>query len=333
MAARVETGWSYLSLQVLRIENEHLRLDIMPELGAKVYNLIHKGADRNLLWHNPRIAPQRAPFGANFDNHWAGGWDEPFPNGAECRHAGETLPYLGELWPLAWSWAVLEGGPQRAQIRLWCEAPMTTARVEKTITLEADGRVIRFDHRIVNTGVQLFDFNWGIHPAFAVTPQSRIDLPTCRGIVAEASGGLLGEVGDRVEWPYALRASERVDLRTPLPREAAALNFSYLAGFTEGWLALTDLPSGSGVGIVFPPEVFRCFWLYLCYGGYRDLEVAIVEPWIGYPSPLSEAVAAGRHRVLQAGESLEATVHAIVYENVRSVRSISSDGDVRQDDG
>jgi hypothetical protein len=49
MAARVETGWGYLGLQVLRIENEHLRLDILPKLGAKVYNLIHRGQFRQPL--------------------------------------------------------------------------------------------------------------------------------------------------------------------------------------------------------------------------------------------------------------------------------------------
>ena len=42
MAARVETEWTYRNLRVLRLENEFLRLDILPELGAKVYNLIHK---------------------------------------------------------------------------------------------------------------------------------------------------------------------------------------------------------------------------------------------------------------------------------------------------
>jgi hypothetical protein len=52
VAARVETEWTYLGLQVLRVENEFLRLDILPELGAKIFNLIHKEADRNVLCHS-----------------------------------------------------------------------------------------------------------------------------------------------------------------------------------------------------------------------------------------------------------------------------------------
>ena len=332
MAARVETHWSYRGLQVLQLENEYLRLDILPELGAKIYNVIHKGADRNVLWHNPRIEPHRAPFAANFDNHWAGGWDEPFPNGAECQHAGETLPYLGELWPLAWSWEVLEAGPRRAQLRLWCETPLTTALVEKTLTVESHSRVVRIDQRITNTGVLPFDFNWGIHPAFAVTPRSRIDLPPSHGTVVESVGGALGSIGATVRWPYAETLSGPADLRRPLPKDAGTMSFSYLEGFEQGWLAVTDQVTGSGLGICFPADVFRCFWVYLCNGGYRDLNLAIVEPWIGYPSKLSETVAAGRHRVLQAGATLDATVHAVLYDARRSVSYVGPDGAVRAGD-
>ncbi|HKV58661.1 MAG TPA: hypothetical protein VJO32_10275 [Ktedonobacteraceae bacterium] len=330
MAAFIETQWRYHDLRVVRLENELLRLDILPELGAKIYNLIHKPADRNLLWHNPRIMPHRTPFGANFDNHWAGGWDEPFPNGAECVYAGETLPYLGELWAQQWEWEVLDGGPQRAQIHLWCDGPITPARVEKTITLAKGSGVVRFDHRITNTGTLPFDFNWGIHPAFAVTPDSRIDLPACQGVVEEAAGEVLGEVHTPFTWPSVLTSrGERRDLRFPLSRQSGAMSFSYLEGFEQGWLAITDRPTTSGLGLAFPREVFRCLWLYLCFGGYRDLNVAIVEPWIGYPSKLSEAVQAGRFRTLAAGESLEATLSAVAYTGVQSVSFVGADGEVR----
>lgn len=330
MSARVETEWKYRDLRVVRLENELLRLEILPELGAKIYNLVLKAVDRNVLWHNPRIAPHRAPFGANFDNHWAGGWDEPFPNGAECVYGGETLPYLGELWSLEWACEILEGGPRRVQLHLCCDGPITPARVEKTITLEAGSPVVRFDHRISNTGTLPFDFNWGIHPAFAVTPASRIDLPPCHGVVAEAAGGLLGDAGTAFTWPVMpARRGKTRDLRFPLSHDAGAMSFSYLEGFEQGWLAVTDRPTASGLGLVFPPEVFRCLWLYLCYGGYRDLNVAIVEPWIGYPSKLSEAVQAGHYRRLVAGEFLEATVYAVAYTGLQSAGFINADGEVR----
>ena len=55
----IDVHWKYHDLRVLRIENELVCLDVLPELGAKIYNFIHKPSGRNLLWHNPHLPPQR----------------------------------------------------------------------------------------------------------------------------------------------------------------------------------------------------------------------------------------------------------------------------------
>ena len=80
MGLFVDTDWQYRGLQVVRIENEHIRVDVFPEVGAKIYNFVHKDSNRNLLWHNPRVPPARVAYGALFDDHWSGGWDELVPN-------------------------------------------------------------------------------------------------------------------------------------------------------------------------------------------------------------------------------------------------------------
>src|SRR5260370_25634034 len=87
-------------------------------------------------------------------------------------------------------------------VHLWCDGTTTTARVEKTITLEARSQIVRFDHRITNTGTFPFDFNWGIHPAFSVTPASRIDLPNPHGVMAHAVGGVLADLDTTFTLPY-----------------------------------------------------------------------------------------------------------------------------------
>jgi hypothetical protein len=98
MGLFVDTDWKYRGLQVVRIENEHIRLDVFPEVGAKIYNFIHKDSNRNLLWHNSRIPPSRVAYGALFDDHWCGGWDELVPNDMPFpAPSGEMLPDHGEL--------------------------------------------------------------------------------------------------------------------------------------------------------------------------------------------------------------------------------------------
>jgi hypothetical protein len=69
-------------------------------------------------------------------------------------------------------------------------------------------------------------------------------------------------------------------------------------------------------------------WFCLVYGGWRGYYQALVEPWTGWPSPLDEAVAAGRARVLQPGESQPAEVTAVLYDGVDHVTRLSPDGSV-----
>ena len=95
----VETNWRFRGLQVARVMNEFICVDVLPELGAKIYNFTHRPSDTNLLWHNPRIAPSVQPFGADFDNVWSGGWDELIPNDIPARTLDEDLlPDHGEIW-------------------------------------------------------------------------------------------------------------------------------------------------------------------------------------------------------------------------------------------
>ena len=90
-------------LRAIELENEWLRLSLLPEVGAKMYDLVWKPTGRNFLWHNPRIRPQPYPIEANFDNYWCGGWDEGFPTCDECDFRGEHYPNLGELRSVGWT--------------------------------------------------------------------------------------------------------------------------------------------------------------------------------------------------------------------------------------
>lgn len=54
-AARVDPHWRYHDLRAVVLERARLRLSVLPDLGAKVYDLVLKSADRNFPWHNPRL--------------------------------------------------------------------------------------------------------------------------------------------------------------------------------------------------------------------------------------------------------------------------------------
>jgi galactose mutarotase-like enzyme len=326
MGCRFDPNWSYRGLDCLRLENEHVAIDLLPELGAKVLHLVDKARDTDVLWHSQRVLPHRAPLSANFDDHWAGGWDEAFPGGVPTTNRyGDELPHMGELWTQTAEWRLEEHSAERVVLVCSITTPITPARWERRMELSAGSPVLQLRYRIENLDWRPFDFNWGIHPAQAISPAHRFDAPAKRAEVDEHGGGVLGQKGDTYAWP---RFGE-LDVRRALDPEAGDFALHYLTELEDGWVACTDTAARRGFGLVFDRGVFPVVWLWLVYGGWRGYYHAIMEPWTGWPSSLSEAIAAGRARSLEPGEALETEVSAVLYGGVESVSQLESDGSVR----
>src|SRR3984885_16299548 len=103
--------WSCCGIPAVLLESRYLRVTVLPELGGKIYSIVSKAGDTELLWHNPRLDPRRPPFGANFDNYFTGGWDHPFPTLNPSGTFPDQIPYLGELWSLPWQVLPADGDP------------------------------------------------------------------------------------------------------------------------------------------------------------------------------------------------------------------------------
>lgn len=323
MGLRFDPHWHHHGLRCLRLENEQVALEILPELGAKIHRIVDKARDDDVLWHAPRVTPHTAPLGSNFDDHWAGGWDEAFPCGlAHVTRQGDAIPYMGELWTQPAEWHVEEYSGQRVVLVFSILTPITTARWQRRLTLEAGSAGFTVDYRVENVGPRPFDFHWGLHAAQTISPAHRFDVPARLAEVDEDGGGVLGRTGEIYRWPML----GDHDMRRALGAEAPDHALHYLSDLQDGWLACTDTAARRGFGLVFDRTVFPVVWLWVSYGGWCGAYHAAIEPWTGYPSSLCDAVAAGRARALAPGEALETTVSAVVYGGVQSVSRLQADG-------
>lgn len=326
MTARVTRGWSYRGLDAVVLENRAVRVTVLPELGGHVLELVDKSLDRNLLWVNPRTPPRPAPYGAHFDDWWSGGWDEIFPTGDRARLHDELLPYMGETWSVPWDASSGED-EQGAWVTTVGHATIAPARVARTLRLDGDAGVLRARYAIVNVDVRPLPFLWGIHPAFAVTEDHRIDHPAGRMLVGVSSGPLMGQAGTAYDWPRqpVPGGSGPRDARVVLPREAGVFGGHWATDLAAGWLALTDTRARRGVAISFQREVFPHAWLWQVYGGWRGHHHVCLEPWTGHPMQLEEAAAAGRARVLEPGASLVTEVSFVLFDGLDRVASVEAD--------
>ena len=333
MAARPElrtnTDCSCYGLRTIVLENRLLRVAVLPEAGGKVWQITYKPLNADLLWNNPEIIPARLPAGSCYDDIWSGGWDELFPNDEVAVIDGKTYPDHGELWTGEWSEKTFSND-ESAGVCLCYTTPIGAIEVEKTIRLRADYPRLEFHHRFVNQGNAHFPFLWKLHPAMAVSPSHRLDFPRMKVVLEPTFMGSLAGAGDSSEWPIVTTSQGDVDLRRVTPQEAHKLYFFYGTQMEAGWCAITNTALRLSCGLQFDPKVFRCCWLFATYGGWRNYNVAVLEPCTGYPVNFDAMKAAGRHRTLAPGETLETDVQFLVQEGLQSVGAIDNAGNMSE---
>lgn len=330
MACIITDEWSFRGFKAVILENEFLRVTVIPELGAKIHEFVHKPSDHDFMYHHPRTECRAPVFDVNVDNWLSGGMDEAIPTGHPCSYKGENYPFLGEAWSLAWYYQIQKDS--KTEVCLYLKRPLIISPliVERWVSLKQGEMMLRFRHRITNVGFQPFDFLWGLHPCFAITPDYRIDLPADEVWIEESlPDNRLGKAGTKYSWPFAPdKERNQVDMRIVAPPESGTMDFHYVTTLKEGWLALTDTKKKEGVAIVFPKEIFKSIWLWLVYGGWRGIYTAAVEAWTGYPAKLSEAITNGVCSNLLPGKTMECETRLIIHKGHREVKSIDMEGNI-----
>lgn len=313
MMVRFKSGQERFKSEALLIENELLRIEVLPELGGKIWSIVYKPRERELLWHHPGIVPQRAEPGSSFDDAFSGGWDELFPNDAPVTIDGIEFPDHGEVWTASCAWDVVESSAAEVAISLRCRGSSTGAWIEKRISLRAGEASVQVSYSVRNDRKRSLRFHWKLHPALRMGPNARIDIPADRVTFdpefSEEFESLEGS------WPIVFgNDGAKVDLRVVPGPESKATRFFYVTGLREGWCAMTDLDDGIGVRFDFDHEVFPAVTVFGTYGGWRNLHTTILEPCTGYPYQLDEAIESGRVRKLEPGETFETAVKLSIID-------------------
>ena len=88
---RVSDAWTFRGLKTAVIENELLRVVVVIDKGADIYQFVHKPTDTDFLWRSPwgvRDPRARIPTTGSGE----GGWMDVYEGGMADRPAGRRLP-------------------------------------------------------------------------------------------------------------------------------------------------------------------------------------------------------------------------------------------------
>jgi hypothetical protein len=310
------------AIEQVQCRNDLLKVTILPEIGAKIFDLVYQPTGQNFLWHNPRIEPQPYPVDANFDNYWCGGWDEGFPTCETCSHKGEVYPNLGEFRSIRWGVETAT----KSEARLSAFGPISPVRASKEIRLIQDTLEMRFS--VQHLGYTPIKFIWGTHPAYSITPDCALHIPAKKGLVGQSPDRRLGEPGRSYPWPILESAHGRIDMSRVFPPGQLSAGH-YATELTAGWYAVEYLEAGSGILCEFPLDTCPCLWLWLSYGGWRGYYVAIIEPCTSCPVTLTDAIAANTHGVLNPRDIFSCAVKVTPWSRPSTLQNLLEKKGVR----
>jgi hypothetical protein len=312
----------------LYLENDRLRVGVLPEKGADIFEIVYKPADASapiqFLMQTPwgLMPPGEQPQG-DFLANYEGGWQELFPNANDaCSYEGRDIPFHGEVALLPWSFEDASASAD-AGLLLQVDCRLTPFRIEREMRVPAGESNLIIREKVTNLSAAPADFVWGHHLTLGgdfLEDGCRLEIPAHELYTADV---LYEPLTARLKplqqtmWPFAeSRDGKQVDL-SGIPGPAARSHDDVIVGGLErGFYEVTNPRLGLSFNLQWDAGVFPWLMFWQPYGG-ADLPPLTgiygvgLEPWASR-YPLAKAQEAGQARRLEGGQSLETELIASV---------------------
>lgn len=231
------------------LENEFLRLTILPEVGGRIYECIFKPTGHNLLYRNPVIKPTR--------------WGPPEPDGAAWWLAAGGVEWAlpveehGYEWALPWAYTLTPGKDGSASVTL-TDGKGQRLRTSVQVTLRPGEA--SFDLRVTlenaHSAAVRYQF-WStamLAPGGQNKPSEGLQFifPASEMTVHSSGDPRMGGGGASFSWPVA--GGRDVSM---LSSWREYLGFFVRPAAQEGFAGVYDHVSDEGIVRIFPPDVVR----------------------------------------------------------------------------
>ena len=272
----------YLNRKSIALENDFLKMTILPEIGAKIASLIYKPQDFEVFSQPTKQSYALPVYGELFEKYDTSGADDMFPTIDVCGYpfsgyTGSICPDHGDLWSLRWD----------------CRNGMCIAdgrslpyRFIRRITL--NGPTVRLDYSVMNLGVSPLYGLWAFHGLTACDEDTVIDLPNVYQVLNVHSSARLGEPGTLAHFPL----NRHDDLSRIQPKSAKNTEKFYVnGGVPVGEASLLLNHRRLRYTLRFPKEEVPYLGVWINEGGFKDEYNVALEPSTGFYDSLPKAKA------------------------------------------
>ncbi len=331
----INDAWTFRGMRVVWLENEFLRIGILPDRGSDIFEFRYKPEDLNILLNLPgRLRNLTTDFSQlrdtqnQFEDHYYGGWQEVLPNSPAFNYRNASLGQHGEVSLIPWEYDLIDTSSERVSIRLTGRPIRFPISIEKTITLIRGQRQIEIAEKLQNESNTNLDLMWGHHIALGLPfVEDELHIETnATHITSEPEMPDLRRFkpGITTEWPRAVNLNgAEVDASVFPNRNAGKYSeLSYLTGYDgNGRYAVRNNRSNVTFNVEWDAEVFRCLWMWQERNGIEDFPwwgncyTLALEPWSSkWTNNPEEAISNGDWLKLNAGQSIETSLTAGVNE-------------------
>jgi len=282
-------------LDVCTLSTSRLRIEVVPELGAKMVSFCNPATGREWMWRPSPTAPlfRNEPTDA-FDISPLIGADECLPTIAPCRWNGRELPDHGEVWARKWELDELTATRIRTSIRM----QFLPLILERTISLA--GNKALFEYVLTSISNQPERFLWAFHPLMPIEDIEEIELPAAIRSVQVASTKGFPSNASQWNWPEPMPGVrlDRIDFGSHIP------------GYAKLFLDFRQVPDGFAavrrgrerLSFRFDPLKIPFLGLWITHGGWSGHTHLAIEPTNAPADSLCSA--ASRHTVIQPHQQL-----------------------------
>ncbi len=299
------------------MENDLLRIVVLPEIGGKMIELTNKKTGRQFLLE-PQSADglyRRGYYGANFEGYDTSGFDECFPTIESSEHPDLKglrpndfdiiFPDHGELWSLPWHYRIEDDA-----LLLTANGVRFPYQFKKRISLTENQ--VEISYSLKNHGDFPFSYIWSAHPLLKVQPGARLVLSDEieRVMLNWASDENMGEFCETLSWPYLESGDKSVDYSMVQPRDFGKALKIFTDALTVGGAGVYFSDTDEHLLFQFDTAVNPYLGIWLCYGGWpegseeKHLTVGL-EPCSGRPDSLEEAINRNEYSQIMPNENKE----------------------------
>ncbi|HHB91043.1 MAG TPA: DUF5107 domain-containing protein [Anaerolineae bacterium] len=230
--------------RLINLENRWLRVNVLPDLGGRIYQLIYKPTGNNEFYQNPVIKP--SPWGPpEMGTGWlaVGGMEWGLP-----------VPEHGYAWGEPWGHITLPG--ESTQGVTVFDNHQDSVHLSVTLALAPDTSAMQLHFELENLGEQPIPVSFWLDamlapgPSNTVGPDLRFFFPIQQASVHSTGDPTLPPPGHVFDWPiYQGRDISRLG------------NWNQWLGFfahpqaQADWAAVVDMASDEGVVRVFPSNM------------------------------------------------------------------------------